>query len=67
MVKLPSDTDRKRWALCHQTSDRSTPPSAKDGSGLGRPQDEHSRLEQEWRLSGYNAHKCGTTGLMSTS
>ncbi|CAB1414785.1 unnamed protein product [Pleuronectes platessa] len=29
MVKLPSDTDRKRWAHCQQTSEQTTPPSAK--------------------------------------
>lgn len=38
-----------------------------DGSGHGRPRDEHSRLEQEWRLSGYNARKCGTTGRLGSA
>lgn len=38
-----------------------------DGSGHGRPRDEHSRLGQGWRLSGYSARKCGTTGRLESA
>lgn len=38
-----------------------------DGSEHERPQDEHSRLAQGWRLNEYNAHMCGTTGRLGSA